>query len=67
MVYYPHAGFFMAGFSKDFLDQTIDVWQKYYNHKLTHEDAREIAGNMTGLFNLLERLDRKYGQKKEKT
>jgi len=57
----------MAGYSKEFLDRTIEVWQKYYSYDLTREDAREIADNMTGLFNLLEKLDRKYEQKEEKT
>ena len=57
----------MAGYSKEFLDRTIEVWQKYYSHALTREDAREISDNMTGLFNLLEKLDRKYDQKEEKT
>ncbi|PKK83706.1 MAG: hypothetical protein CVT49_07410 [candidate division Zixibacteria bacterium HGW-Zixibacteria-1] len=67
MVNYPYAGFlFMTGYSKEFLDRTIETWQQYYARPLTREDAREIADNMTGLFNLLEELDRKYGKEKEK-
>jgi len=56
-----------AGYSPDLIERTIRTWQKYYSHALTREDAREIADNMTGLFDLLEKLDRKYGQKEEKT
>jgi hypothetical protein len=67
MVNYPYAGFlFMTGYSEEFLDRTIETWQEYYARPLTREDAREIADNMTGLFNLLEELDRKYGKEKEK-
>jgi hypothetical protein len=37
----------------DFLDQTIEVWQRYSDRPLTREDAREIAHNVTGFFRTL--------------
>ena len=55
----------MTEFSKEFLEKTIKFWQPRYPHPLTLEDAREIAENMTGLFQLLDKLDRKYADEKE--
>ncbi len=55
----------MAEFSEEFLQRTIKVWQPHYPYPLTLEDAREIAENMTGLFRLLDKLDRKYADEKE--
>ena len=49
----------MADFTKEFLERTIEVWQPRYDHPLTLEDAREIAGTVVALFELLDRLDRK--------
>lgn len=40
-------------YSKDFLEKTIEVWQPYCPAPLSLNDAREIAENMTALFNLL--------------
>jgi len=40
-------------YSKDFLDRTIEVWQPYFPAPLSLGDAREIADNMTALFNFL--------------
>lgn len=40
-------------YSKEFLDKTIEVWQPYYPTPLSLNDAREITGNMTALFNFL--------------
>ena len=40
-------------YSKDFLDRTIEVWQPYSPAPLSLGDAREIADNMTALFNFL--------------
>ncbi len=38
-------------YSDEFLDETIKVWQpRYPGRKLNHEDAREIAVNLTGFF-----------------
>ena len=54
----------MAEFSKSFLEKTIQVWKQYSSAPLTLEDAREIAENLTGLFCLLDELDKKYGKEK---
>ena len=51
--------------SDEFLQRTIKFWQPRYPYPLTLEDAREIAENMTGLFRLLDKLDRKYADEKE--
>jgi hypothetical protein len=37
----------------DYLDQTIEVWQPYAEQPLTREDAREIAHNVIGFFQIL--------------
>lgn len=42
--------FFVAEFSRDFLEKTIKVWQSYGATPVSLEDAREIAEKMTGLF-----------------
>lgn len=52
----------MAEFSKEFLEETIKVWQPYSPAPLSLEDAREIAENMTGLYLLLLELEQKYGK-----
>ena len=46
-------------YSKDFLDRTIKIWQPYFPDPLTMRDAREIADNMTALFNFLIRHEKK--------
>ena len=51
---------------KKFLEKTIQIWQPHSDKKLTLEDAREIAENMTGLFSFLLELEEKYGKEKEK-
>jgi len=38
---------------RDFLDQTIAVWQPYADRPLTREDAREITHNVVGFFSIL--------------
>ena len=38
---------------RDFLDETIAVWQPYASHPLTREDAREITHNVVGFFSIL--------------
>lgn len=48
-------------YSKEFLQETIRVWQPHYKEPLTLEDAREIAENASNLMKLLIDLDRKYG------
>ena len=40
-------------YSKEFLNKTIEVWQPYSPTPLSSDDAREITGNMTALFNFL--------------
>jgi len=40
-------------YSKEFLDKTIETWQPYSPTPLSLNDAREIAENMTALFNFL--------------
>jgi len=52
----------MAEFSKEFLEETIKVWQPYSSASLTLEDAREIAETMTGLYSLILELEQKYGE-----
>jgi hypothetical protein len=37
------------------LDETIQFWQRYASHRLTHEDARTAIENVTGFFATLER------------
>jgi len=39
--------------SKEFLNKTIEVWQPYSPTPLSLNDAREITGNITALFNFL--------------
>ena len=48
-------------YSKEFLEETILVWQPYSKEPLTIEDAREIAENASAMIKLLIELDKKYG------
>jgi hypothetical protein len=50
-----------------FLKKTIDTWQPHSNKKLTEEDAREMAENVSGLFSFLSELEKKYGKEEKKT
>ena len=43
----------MDKYSKEFLKDTIQVWQPYSPTPLSSDDAREITENMTTLFNFL--------------
>jgi hypothetical protein len=43
----------------DFIDQTIAIWQKRTERKLTREDGREIIENITGFFAILQEWERK--------
>lgn len=52
-------------YSKEFLEETIKVWQPYSPTPISFEDAREIADNMGGLFELLIYLDEKYGEEEK--
>jgi len=47
-------------YSREFIQETIRVWQPYSKEKLTEEDAREIADNMVGLYSFMLELERKY-------
>lgn len=40
-------------YSRQLIDETIEVWQPYYDTKLTDEDAREIIENVAGFFGAL--------------
>jgi hypothetical protein len=43
---------------KDFIDQTIAIWQPRSKRQLTREDGREIIENITGFFRVLQEWDR---------
>src|SRR3974390_1167647 len=43
----------------DFIDQTIAIWQKRTERKLTREDGREIIENISGFFSILQEWDRR--------
>jgi len=50
----------MADYSKQFLQETIQIWQPHSPEPLTLEDAQEIADNMVDLFTYLNELKQKY-------
>ena len=50
----------MTHYSKEFLDNTIKVWQPYSEAPLSLEDAREITDNVVALYILLSELEKKY-------
>lgn len=56
----------MPQFSKEFLQQTAQVWQPHYDHPVTEEMAREIAENVVNLMLFVRELEQKYGAE-EKT
>ncbi len=43
----------------DFIDQTIAIWQKRTERKLTREDGREIIENISGFFSILQAWDQR--------
>jgi hypothetical protein len=43
----------------DLIDQTIAIWQKRTERRLTREDGREIIENITGFFAILQEWERK--------
>jgi len=55
----------MTEYSAEFIQKTIGVWQPYSKDKLTSDDAKEIADNMTALFLFLDELDKNQLAKKE--
>lgn len=40
-------------YSRQLVDETIEVWQPYYDTKLTDQDAREIIENAAAFFGAL--------------
>lgn len=44
---------------EDFIQETIDFWEKRTDKKFTREDARQMIENVAGYFNLLMELDNK--------
>lgn len=51
-------------YSIEFLNKTIDVWQPFSPTSLSLNDAREIAENMTALFNFLLTENKNINKKK---
>lgn len=43
----------MREMKRQFIDQTLEVWQPRTSRALTREDARQIAENVTGFFRIL--------------
>jgi hypothetical protein len=43
----------------DFIDQTIAIWQKRTERRLTREDGREIIENISGFFSILQEWDQR--------
>ena len=43
----------MQAMKKQFLEQTLTTWQPRTSNMLTPEDARQIAENVTGFFQIL--------------
>jgi len=43
----------METYTKDFINKTIQIWQPYSDVPLSSNDAIEITGNITALFNFL--------------
>ena len=43
----------MNKYSKEFLNNTIEIWQTYSSKALTMTNAIEITDNMTALLNFL--------------
>jgi hypothetical protein len=43
----------------DLIDQTIAIWQKRTERRLTREDGHEIIENITGFFAILQDWERK--------
>ena len=50
--------------SDEFLDETIRMFQPYSKEQLTREDAREIAQNFVGFFEVLLEWDREVKEKR---
>jgi hypothetical protein len=55
----------MAGYSKELLEETMEVWQRKSGNPVSPDEADEIIHNMSQFIKLLARLDEKYCEKKE--
>lgn len=51
---------------KDFIQETIDFWEKKTGKKFTREDARQMIENVSGYFNTLHRWDVREKEKEKK-
>ena len=43
-------------YSPELIAETKEVWQPYYNHRLTDEDAREIIENIVAFMDVLAKI-----------
>lgn len=43
-------------YSPGLIAETREVWQPYYNHRLTDEDAREIIENIVAFMGVLAKI-----------
>jgi hypothetical protein len=50
---------------QDFNHRTLDLWQPRTPRRLTEEDAREMAANVSGFFRLLAEWDRAARRKQD--
>lgn len=57
----------MSKYNKEFLKETIHVWQPLSEEKLNEEDAREIVENLTGFFSLLRQWEQENGKEEKET
>jgi hypothetical protein len=55
----------MAGYSKELIAETRDLWQRKTGCPVSDDDALEIIQNMTRLVKLLAKLDAKQSKKEE--
>lgn len=53
----------MEKYSKNFIKETIEVWQPFSDVPLSPNDAIEITENLTALFNILITEDKKRNNK----
>ena len=56
----------MRKIEENFINHTLEFWQKQTPQKLSYEDARQIIANVTGFFEVLskwERSERNSGYK----
>src|ERR1700694_4062916 len=51
-----------AAVAPHFTERTLDLWQQRTSQKLTAENAREMAANVSGFFRLLAAWDRERQQ-----